>query len=313
MISVVVPVYNEATNIHEVHRRCTQAMQAVGAYELVFVNDGSRDHTLEMLREIAARDPRVLVISFSRNFGHQIAVTAGLDHARGDAVVVIDGDLQDPPELIPDMVAKWKEGYQVVYARRRRRKGEGLFKKITAFAFYRVMRAMTATDIPVDAGDFRLIDRAVVDVLKNMRERSRFIRGMVSWAGFRQVGIEFERDPRHSGETKYPLPKMIRFALNGIFSFSDKPLKIASYIGLISSLVGMLMILWGLYSKLFHPETTITGWASVFVAVLFIGGIQLFTIGIIGEYISRIYDESKARPLYVVGETIRNEPPGPDA
>ncbi len=313
MISIVIPVYNEGSNIHEVHRRCSVAMQAFPDFELVFVNDGSRDDTLALLREIAAEDRRVVVVSFSRNFGHQIAVTAGLDHARGDAVVVIDGDLQDPPELIPQMVAKWKEGYQVVYAQRKRRKGESLFKRATAFAFYRTLRAMTATDIPVDTGDFRLIDRAVVEVLKNMRERSRFIRGMVSWAGFRQIGVEFERDERHSGETKYPLSKMIHFAFNGIFSFSDKPLKIASYIGLFSSLVGMLMILWGLYSKLFRPETTLAGWASVFVAVLFIGGIQLFTIGIIGEYISRIYDESKARPRYVVGEFIRNEPSGIDA
>jgi dolichol-phosphate mannosyltransferase len=237
-----------------------------------------------------------------------MAVTAGLDYATGDAVVVIDGDLQDPPELIPKMIETWRQGYQVVYARRRKRKGDSFFKRSTAFFFYRIMRTLTATDIPVDTGDFRLMDRSVVDVLTNMRERSRFIRGLVAWVGFRQIGVEFERQERLSGETKYPLSKMLKFALNGIISFSDKPLKIASYMGLFSAVIGMLMILWGFYSKIFTPESTIPGWTSVFVAVLFLGGVQLFTIGIIGEYISRIYDESKSRPLYIVSELINHEP-----
>jgi dolichol-phosphate mannosyltransferase len=314
MHSVIVPVYNEEETIELFYDRITPVLRSISdQYEIIFVNDGSTDDSLSLLRGIVAKDPKVVAVSFSRNFGHQIAVSAGIDHARGHAVIVIDGDLQDPPELIPEMLAKWKEGYQVVYAQRKRRKGESLFKKITAFAFYRTLRAMTSTDIPLDTGDFRLMDRSVVEVLKNMRERSRFIRGMVAWVGFRQIGVEFERDERFSGKTKYHLSKMIRFALNGIFSFSDKPLKIASYIGLFTSFIGMLMIIWGLYSKIFRPETTIAGWASVFVAVLFFGGIQLFTIGIIGEYISRIYDESKARPLYVVGEYIRNEHSGPCA
>lgn len=305
MISVVTPICNEEGNILELHRRCSSVFQECGeTVELIFVNDGSTDRSLPILKSLAAGDPQVKVVSFSRNFGHQIAVTAGLDYARGDAVVVIDADLQDPPELIAEMLEKWKEGYQVVYAQRQERKGETFFKKKTAYLFYRLMRFMTATDVPADTGDFRLMDREVVEVVKKMRERNRFLRGMVSWAGFKQTGLPFERQKRLSGNTKYPLTKMIRFAINGIVSFSDKPLRIASYLGLISSGIGLLMIFYGIYSKLFMPETTVSGWASVFIAVLFLGGVQLFTIGIIGEYISRIYEETKARPLYIVDEKI---------
>ena len=312
LISVVVPVYNEESNIHEVYRRCSAVLALMGPYELIFVNDGSIDRTLDALKEIAAKDQRVKIVSFARNFGHQMAVTAGLDHACGDAAVIIDGDLQDPPELIPQMLGKWQEGYQVVYAKRKRRKGDSIFKRATAFLFYRVLRALTSTEIPLDTGDFRLLDRSVINVLKGMRERSRFIRGLIAWVGFRQIGVEFERHERFSGDTKYPLSKMIKFALNGIISFSDKPLKIASFMGLVCSCVGMTMILWGIYSKFFRPESTLPGWTSVFIAVLFLGGIQLFTIGIIGEYIGRIYEESKSRPLYVVSELINYEPQSHD-
>ncbi len=302
-ISIVVPVFNEETNVYEMHRRCSESLGTLATdYEVIFVDDGSTDHTLENLREIAGEDDKVKVLSLSRNFGHQLAVTAGLEHATGDATVVIDGDLQDPPEVIPRMIEKWKEGYDVVYAKRVSREGEGIYKRVTAFLFYRILRLLTTTDVPVDTGDFRLMDRNVVETLKNMGERNRFLRGLVSWVGFKQTGIEFERRERFSAATKYPTRKMIRFALNAIFSFSDRPLKIATVLGLASALLGFMMILWGLYSKFFMAESTVRGWTSVFVAVLFLGGVQLFTIGIIGEYISRIYDESKARPLYIVAE-----------
>ncbi len=305
MISIVVPVFNEETNIQEMHKRCSAALTDIGqACEIIFVDDGSADDTVKKLKEISANDDSVKVLRLSRNFGHQLAATAGLEHATGDAVVVMDGDLQDPPELIPDMVEKWRQGFQVVYAKRRRRKGEGIFKRGTAFLFYRSLRLFTATDIPADTGDFRLMDRVVVDSLKDMGERNRFIRGLVSWVGFRQTGVEFERDERLSAKTKYPTRKMIRFALNAIFSFSDKPLKIATFVGGFASAFGFLMILWGLYSKFFMPGTTVRGWTSVFVAVLFLGGVQLFATGIIGEYISRIYDEAKGRPLYIIAEKI---------
>jgi dolichol-phosphate mannosyltransferase len=305
VISVVVPLFNEEANVQEMYQRCSTTLaQSTQGYEIIFVDDGSSDGTLKELEQIAATDHNVKVLSFSRNFGHQLAVTAGLDHASGDAVVIIDGDLQDPPELILDMIEQWKRGYQVVYARRRRRQGEGILKRLTAFVFYRLLRKLTTTDIPVDTGDFRLLDRAVVDALGAMKERNRFLRGLVSWIGFRQIGVDFDRQERFADDTKYSTMKMIRFALDGVFSFSYKPLKIATLLGAFSSALGFTMILWGLYSKFFMPETTVKGWTSVFVAVLFLGGVQLFTIGIIGEYISRIYDESKGRPLYIVSEKI---------
>jgi polyisoprenyl-phosphate glycosyltransferase len=302
-ISIVIPVFNEETNVYEMHRRCAESLggQAID-YELIFVDDGSTDNTLLELKKIAAQDKKTKLLGLSRNFGHQLAVTAGLEHAAGDATVVIDGDLQDPPEIIPGMIEKWKQGYDVVYAKRVRREGDGVYKKGTAFLFYRILRLLTTTEIPLDTGDFRLMDRKVVDCLKKMGERNRFMRGLVSWVGFKQTGIEFERQERFSASTKYSARKMVRFAFNAIFSFSDKPLRIATVFGLLSSIVGFTMILWGLYSKFFMAETTVKGWTSVFVAVLFLGGVQLFTIGIIGEYISRIYDESKGRPLYIIAE-----------
>lgn len=300
--SVVVPVYNEALVIRETYKRLKRVMeQTDGSYELLFVNDGSKDDTLHILKELAVRDGTVKYLDFSRNFGHQIAITAGMDYASGEAIVIIDADLQDPPELILKMIEKWKEGYDVVYAKRTKRKGETFFKKATAYAFYRLLRAATEIDIPLDTGDFRLIDRKVRDQLVGMRERSRFVRGLVSWVGFNQTAIEYERDERFAGETKYPLKKMIRFSLDGITSFSYKPLKLASLLGVFLSLVSVVWMIVVLYLKLF-TDSTVTGWSSLVMAVLFFNGVVLMMLGVIGEYIGRIYDEVKQRPLYILKE-----------
>ncbi|GGJ57917.1 dolichol-phosphate mannosyltransferase [Anoxybacillus voinovskiensis] len=300
--SVVIPVYNEALVIRETYKRLKRVMgQTDGSYELLFVNDGSEDETLDMLKELAVRDDTVKYLDFSRNFGHQIAITAGMDYASGEAIVIIDADLQDPPELILEMIEKWKEGYDVVYAKRIKRKGETFFKKATAYAFYRLLRAATEMDIPLDTGDFRLIDRKVRDQLVGMRERSRFVRGLVSWVGFKQTAIEYERDERFAGETKYPLKKMIRFSLDGITSFSYKPLKLASLLGFLLSVVSAIWMIVVLYLKLF-THSTVTGWSSLVMAVLFFNGVVLIMLGVIGEYIGRIYDEVKQRPLYILKE-----------
>lgn len=300
--SVVIPVYNEALVIRETYKRLKKVMeQTDGRYELLFVNDGSEDETLDILKELAIRDHTVKYLDFSRNFGHQIAITAGMDYASGEAIVIIDADLQDPPELILHMIEKWKEGYDVVYAKRTKRKGETFFKKVTAYAFYRLLRAATEIDIPLDTGDFRLIDRKVRDQLTQMRERSRFVRGLVSWVGFKQTAIEYERDERFAGETKYPLKKMIRFSLDGITSFSYKPLKLASLLGFFLSLCSVVWMVFVLYLKLF-TDLTITGWSSLFMAILFFNGVVLIMLGVIGEYIGRIYDEVKQRPLYILRE-----------
>ncbi|GFO60054.1 putative glycosyltransferase YkcC [Geomonas silvestris] len=272
-------------------------------YELIFVNDGSRDATCAILKTICAADPRARLIDFSRNFGHQTAITAGMNFAGGDAVVVIDADLQDPPEVIPAMIAKWREGFDVVYGRRAARKGETLFKRFTSAAFYRVLQKLTDVDIPVDTGDFRLIDRKVCDALKNVKERNRYVRGIISWLGFRQAAVEFVREERFAGETKYPLKKMLRFAFDAITSFSYKPLKLASYFGGAVSLAGFIYMMVVLYLKLF-TNGTVTGWASMIAVSLFFNGVVLMMLGIIGEYIGRIYDEAKGRPLYVVREAL---------
>jgi dolichol-phosphate mannosyltransferase len=273
------------------------------SYELIFVNDGSRDATCDILRNICGTDSHARLIDFSRNFGHQTAITAGMNFASGDAVVVIDADLQDPPEVIPAMIAKWREGFDVVYGKRAVRKGETLFKRFTSAAFYRVLQKMTDVDIPVDTGDFRLIDRKVCDALKSVKERNRYIRGIISWLGFRQTAVEFVREERFAGETKYPLKKMIRFAFDAITSFSYKPLKLASYFGGAVSLAGFTYMMVVLYLKLF-TNGTVTGWASMMAVSLFFNGVVLMMLGIIGEYIGRIYDEAKGRPLYVVQETL---------
>ncbi|HET9599029.1 MAG TPA: glycosyltransferase family 2 protein [Anaeromyxobacteraceae bacterium] len=302
--SIIVPAHNEEAVLAECHRRLKEVMDTTRErYELIFVDDGSRDRTGEMLQDLAALDPNVKVVSFSRNFGHQIAISAGMDHASGDAVIVIDADLQDPPSVILDMIAKWKEGYDVVYGRRGERQGETAFKKATAFFFYRLLRSMTEVDIPTDVGDFRLIDRKVCDVMAGMRERNRFVRGIISWIGFRQTSVTYVREKRFAGETKYPLSKMLRFALDAIFGFSYRPLKLASYLGLATSLAGFAYAAYALYLKFFTTRT-VQGWTSIIAMNLVFNGIVLLILGIMGEYIGRIYDESKARPFYVVRDKL---------
>ncbi len=306
--SIVVPVYNEEEVIHETYRRLTEVMRSTKeAYELLFVNDGSRDRTAEIIKEYSKQDPAVVLLDFARNFGHQIAITAGMDYARGEAVVVIDADLQDPPELILEMIEKWEQGFDVVYAKRTKRKGETYFKKQTAAMFYRFLRAMTDIDIPLDTGDFRLLDRKVCNQMNSIQEKNRFVRGLVSWVGFKQIAVEYERDERLAGESKYPLKKMLKLSMDGITSFSYKPLKLASYAGVTLSGIGFIYLLVVLYLKLF-TESTITGWSSLIVIQLFFSGIILIILGMIGEYIGRIYDETKNRPLYIVREKYQLEP-----
>jgi glycosyltransferase involved in cell wall biosynthesis len=302
--SIVVPVYNEELVVHETYKRLKKVMDAINEpYEIIFVNDGSKDRTAEIIKDIAKEDFRIKMLDFSRNFGHQTAITAGMDYASGKAIVVIDADLQDPPEVIPQMIEKWKEGYDVVYGKRAERKGETFFKKFTAKAFYRFLRKMTDVDIPVDTGDFRLIDRKVADALKRVNERNRYVRGIISWLGFKQTGIEFSRDKRFAGETKYPLKKMLKFAFDAITSFSYKPLKLASYAGFALSFASFVYLLVVLFQKLFIGRT-IAGWASIVAINLFFNGIILIILGIIGGYIGRIYDEAKGRPLYIVKQLV---------
>ncbi|WP_138494035.1 glycosyltransferase family 2 protein [Paenibacillus pinistramenti] len=301
--SVIIPMYNEEEVIAETYRRIKKVLSDTGeSYELIFVNDGSRDRSEEIIKDYSQWDNTVKLINFSRNFGHQIAITAGMDYASGDAVVIIDADLQDPPELIHTMIARWKEGYEVVYAQRIKRKGESWFKKFTAGTFYRVLRAAADTPIPVDTGDFRLMDRKVVNELKQLPENNRFVRGLVSWVGFRQIAVEFERDERLAGETKYPLKRMVKLSLDGITSFSTKPLKIAGYAGGLLSGAGFLYLLYVIYCALF-TDSTAKGWASLISLMLIFNGFILIMLGILGEYVGRIYDETKGRPLYIVKET----------
>ncbi|MCS7461587.1 glycosyltransferase family 2 protein [Paenibacillus doosanensis] len=298
--SVVIPVYNEEAVVHETYRRLKTVMNGMGeTYELLFVNDGSRDRTAEILMEYSQIDDTVKLLDFSRNFGHQIAITAGMDYAAGDAVIVIDADLQDPPELIPDMIAKWREGFDVVYAKRTKRRGESWFKKLTARMFYRLLRLSTDIAIPLDTGDFRLLDRRVCDEMKRIPESNRFVRGLVSWIGFRQTSVEYERDERHAGQTHYPLKKMLKLSLDGITSFSYKPLKLAGYLGFLLSVSGFMYMLYVFYAKLF-TDAAIPGWTSITIIQLIFNGFILIILGIVGEYIGRIYDETKGRPLYII-------------
>ncbi|AZQ45310.1 glycosyltransferase family 2 protein [Bacillus sp. GX] len=307
LISVVVPMYFEEEVAQECYNRLKSVMlQNNINYEFVFVNDGSTDRTMEILSEIAANDYRTKIVNFARNFGHQVAVTAGIAAAKGDAIVIIDADLQDPPEVIPELIAKWEEGYEVVYAKRKQRKGETWFKLLTAKYFYKFLNYMSDIDIPKDTGDFRIIDRKVADVFNQMTERNRFIRGMMSWVGFRQTYVEYERDERFAGETKYPLKKMIKFASDGIIAFSTKPLRIVMTLGLLSVLISIIVLLYTITVKIIGTGTQ-TGWASIMVAITFFSGIQLLGLGIVGQYIARIYDESKNRPIYIVKETINIE------
>lgn len=298
LLSVIIPVFNEEEIVAKTYEVLEEELKNV-EHELIFVNDGSKDRTREIVEGLLPGNPNNKIINFSRNFGHQAAFSAGLDHAIGDAVVIIDGDLQDPPSLIHEMLEKWREGYQVVYAQRNKRAGETIFKKFTAFAFYRLIGSLTSIEIPPDTGDFRLMDRCVVDQLKNLPERSRFLRGLVCWVGFKKIGVKYDRAERTAGTSKYPLKKMLRLAFDGITGFSSAPLKLSFYAGMLATVIGLALFIWSIVEKIFYPTTTVPGWASLMTAIVFFGGVQLISIGIMGEYIGRIYDEVKQRPLYI--------------
>ena len=310
-LSIVVPLYNEEGNVAPLVERIVaiaERLPGIARYEIVLVNDGSRDATLAQIREQMRARRDVVLVNLSRNFGHQIAATAGIDIAQGQAVVLMDGDLQDPPELIAQFVERWRQGYDVVYAVRRTRKGESAFKLFTARMFYRTIKRLTNVSIPVDTGDFRLMSRRVVEALKRSHERHRFLRGMVSWVGYNQIGVEYDREERLTGKTKYPVSKMLKFAIDGITSFSDVPLRFASYLGFTVSTAAFVYAIIIILFKAFHfgtPEYA-RGWASTMVVILFLGGVQLIGIGILGEYIGRIYDEVKARPLYLISDIERS-------
>jgi dolichol-phosphate mannosyltransferase len=316
VLSLVLPVYNEEAIIPELDRRLraffAEVQSGVGErWEVIFVNDGSHDQSSTLLKQLAAGEPRYKVLVFARNFGHQMAITAGLDRAEGDAVVIMDADLQDPPEVVKDMLARWREGFDVVYGVRSKRHGETWFKRMTAAVFYRVLRAMLGgVSIPVDAGDFRLMARQVVLTMRALREQHRFVRGMVAWVGFRQSAVHYERPARFAGETKYPLRKMLRFAIDGITSFSVVPLRIATWLGVFAGLVAMAGGLWALYVKLL-VSGVVPGWTTIMILVAMGSSAQLLMTGILGEYIGRIYEEVKRRPLYVVSEEINLPPSRP--
>lgn len=304
--SIVVPAFNEESLIKESYKRLKSVMDSTNEpYELIFVNDGSRDKTQEILTNVCEDDKNVKLINFSRNFGHQIAITAGMDNAKGDAVVVIDADLQDPPEVILKMIDKWKEGYEVVYGVRAKRKGESFFKLFTARVFYRTLKSLTNVDIPVDTGDFRLIDRKVCDVMNSMtsiREKNRYIRGLVSWVGFKQIGVEYVRDPRLSGETKYTLKKMLKLAMDGITSFSYAPLKIPIQLGGFLSAISFIYLIVALILKIFSINTSM--WGVMIAINILIAGMNFMILGAFGEYIGRIYDETRDRPLYIIAKKV---------
>jgi len=302
--SVVVPAYNEQEVIKTAYERLTNVMTGMGEpYELIFINDGSKDQTAHIIAGFCENDPSVRLINFTRNFGHMSAISAGMEHARGRAIFIIDADMQDPPESFPEMAAKWKEGYHVVYGKRVKRKGESAFKRLTAKLFYRFLRSMTSVDLPPDTGEFRLIDRQVCDAVNRLPEKSRYIRGLVSWVGFKQVPLEYEREERFAGVTKYPFRKMLTFAMDAITSFSYKPLKLATMIGFLISLLSFLYIIYVIY-QVFFTDRTITGWASTIAAILFTQGIVLMILGLMGEYIGRIYTEIQNRPNYIIQEII---------
>lgn len=308
VFTIIAPVYNEIESLDELYRQILTVMDSTNeAWELVLVDDGSKDGSTDKIRELAAADERVRPVIFARNFGHQIAVTAGMDYSRGQAVVVVDADLQDPPEVILELIEKWREGYQVVYAVRAEREGETWFKKTTASLFYRLIFRITDVKIPLDTGDFRLLDRTVVDVMGQMGERHRFLRGMSAWAGFKQIGVPYKRHARFAGETKYPLRKMLALALNAITGFSYVPLQIATYMGFVSAAVSILAIIGVVIARLSGSQA-FYGQATTLSAVLFLGGVQLISLGILGEYIGRIYDEVKGRPLYIVSEGPSENP-----
>jgi polyisoprenyl-phosphate glycosyltransferase len=304
-LSLVLPIYNEEEVIPELHARLQRLLASLGLRsEVVFVDDGSSDRSLELLRRLGTEEPRYRVVSFARNFGHQAAITAGLDFSRGEAVVVMDADLQDPPEVVSQMVVKWREGFDVVYGVRLKREGESWFKLLTARVFYRLFAAMIPISVPLDAGDFRLMSRRVVLTLGALRETHRFVRGMVAWVGFKQTQILYDRPARFAGQTKYPLRRMMRFAIDGITSFSILPLRFSTYVGIVMSLVALGVTTWAIVSK-FVLQRAVTGWTAIVVTMAVFASVQFFMIGILGEYVGRIYEQVKGRPLYIVQDEIR--------
>ena len=307
LVSVVSPVYQEEAGIEEFHRRLAASLDGLTdelRFEIVYVNDGSKDRSLDLLEKIANDDDRVRVVDLSRNFGHQVALSAGVDHARGDAVVVIDSDLQDPPEVIPEMIQRWRDGFKVVYGVRTSRAGETRFKLWTSKLYYGLMDRISEVPLPRQAGDFRLLDRRVVDVLDQMPERNRYVRGMVAWVGFPQCAVEYERDPRFAGSTNYTLGRMIRLALDGLTSFSDRPLRLATQLGVVVMALSFAVAAWTIIASIFDLGSSSRGWSSLMAVVLLLGGVQLLCIGVLGEYLGRVYRETKGRPLYVVNEVL---------
>ena len=305
-ISVVIPMYYEEEVAEECYKRMTEVLKGIEnyEYEIIFVNDGSKDKTLAILEEIASKDKNVKVISFARNFGHQCAVTAGLQYVTGDAIVIIDADLQDPPELIPEMLKLWEEGNEVIYGKRKTRDGESKFKLLTAKMFYNTLNALSDVEIPKDTGDFRLVDRKVVDVINSLPEHNKFLRGLFSWVGFEQKAFEYERKERFAGKTKYPLKKMLKLASDGIIGFSTKPLKFVGGLGFFAIIVSVLILIYSILSFAFKWNNLTAGWTSIMVATTFFSGTILISLWMIGEYIARIYDESKARPQYIIKKKI---------
>lgn len=305
-VSLVIPMYYEEEVAEECYNRVTKVLSTLQdyTYEIVFINDGSKDKTLEILEGIAKKDTNVKIISFARNFGHQCAVTAGLQFVTGDAIVIIDADLQDPPELIPDMLKLWENGNEVIYGKRKTRDGESKFKLLTAKMFYQTLNALSDVDIPKDTGDFRLVDKKVVDVINSLPEHNKFLRGLFSWVGFKQTPFEYERKERFAGKTKYPLKKMLKLASDGIISFSTKPLKIVGGLGILSMVISLLILIYAILSFIFHWHNLTAGWTSLMVTMTFLSGIILISLWMIGEYIARIYDEVKQRPQYIIDRKI---------
>jgi len=308
LISYIFPIYNEEDNIDILYDTISFLIKSNKKYnyELIFVNDGGKDSSLSKLVALQKKDTRINIIDFSRNFGHQIAVTAGLDFANGDAVIIMDSDMQDPPAVSFELIKKWEEGYDVVYAQRRSRK-DSSFKKLTANLFYRTLQKLADIDIPRNTGDFRLLDRKVVDEMKKFKEHNRFLRGMVSFIGFDQIAVQFDRDERHAGETGYPLKKMLKFAADGIFSFSTYPLRFIRNFGFFVASLAFLGIVYALLMKLLAPSVTIEGWTFIVISILFMGGVQIMMLGILGSYVGRTYTESQARPLYMIKRVYKND------
>ena len=301
ILSIVIPIYNEEKNLQELYDRILKSCKELSYdLEILFVYDCGQDNSLEIIKNFSLKDDRVKYLELSRNFGHQIAISAGIENAKGDAIIIMDGDLQDPPELIPQLIKKYNEGYEVVYAKRKKRKGINPFKKLSYLIFYRILAWLSTIKIPLDTGDFRIIDRKIADILNQMPEQEKFVRGQIAWMGFKQAYIEYDREKRNAGEPGYTFSKLLKLALDGIFAFSNLPLRIATLIGLLSSSVSFALILWVVWQKIYEPNYDILGWYSLMVSVLFIGGIQLVSLGVIGEYISRMNNNTKKRPLYIV-------------